>query len=109
MSLCNIIKLENRMYKLIPQPAAQARPGTEEEEVRGAAGRMDAACAEDRNPAATSAHRAHNSHLVNWDVRAAAEEIASPPPEKRIKRATFFPPGIYGVTVSSRTRAPFTE
>lgn len=35
------------MYKLIPQPAAQARPGTEEEEVRGAAGRMDAACAED--------------------------------------------------------------
>lgn len=33
MSLCNIIKLENRMYKLIPQPAAQARPGTEEEEV----------------------------------------------------------------------------
>lgn len=82
MSLCNIIKLENRMYKLIPQPAAQARPGTEEEEARGAAGRMDAASAEKRNPTATSAHRAHDSYLVNRDVRAAAEEIASTLPSK---------------------------
>lgn len=53
MSLCNIIKLENRMYKLIPQPAAQTKTGTEEEEVRGA-GRMDAACAEDWNSVAAS-------------------------------------------------------
>lgn len=74
MSLCNIIKLENRMYKLIPQPAAQAKTGTEEEEVRGAAGRMDAACAEDWNPVATSAHRANERHLLHRDVHAAAEE-----------------------------------
>lgn len=62
------------MYKLIPQPAAQAKTGTEEEEVRGAAGRMDAACAEDWNPVATSAHRADERHLLHRDVHAAAEE-----------------------------------
>lgn len=66
------------MYKLIPQPAAQAKTGTEEEEeVRGAAGRMDAACAEDRNPVATSAHRADKRHLLHGDVHAAAEENAT--------------------------------
>lgn len=52
------------MYKLIPQPAAPAKTGTEEEEeVRGAAGRMDAACAEDRNPGAASAHRADKRQM----------------------------------------------
>lgn len=110
MSLCNIIKLENRMYKLIPQPAAPAKTGTEEEEeVRGAAGRMDAACAEDRNPGAASAHRADKRQMHAGDVHAAAEENATYLPLKRIKIATFISPRMDGVTVSSRTRAPFTE